>query len=432
MRNHNRIILSVAVLFFSFPSLHFGQVKKYNFQQESPFLVQAILDSVSIDSMYQTEQHLTGEKLFWLEGQIDSIKTRHSFSQDIKKAQGYLQSHFEKMGYTVELQPFDLGGYRLNNIIATKLGTVSPLRIFILCAHYDSTSPLTIIEAPGADDNGSGTAVVVEAARVLADYNFPFSIKFVLFSGEEQGKYGSKYYAEQAFQNDENIAGVINLDMIGYDGNNDGIFEIHTGYELESQNIGNLVAANVTNFNLSLTPQILAGAESTTRSDHYSFWVWNYPGILMIEDFFSSFDQYPFYHSTSDVVPKLNPEFYFNMARLSIGSLATLASIDSITSVIPEEVVLHDVRLYPPYPNPFNPSVNIEYQVSAAENISLKIFDSLGRLISVLIDATQNSGNYLATWNGLNTDGEMASSGIYFVILQADRFFQREKIILLR
>jgi hypothetical protein len=431
VKSFNPKVVSIAVLLFLLPNLNFAQIENYNFQQESSSLIQAILDSVSIDSIYQTERHLTGEEPFWIDGQLDSIKSRYSYYNiGITAAQNYLQHRFEKMGYTVELQPF-LNS--LNNIIVTKTGTIYPDQYYILGAHYDSTSPLKSISAPGADDNGSGTAVVVEAARVLAKTNFQSSVKFILFSGEEQGKNGSEYYAGQAYQHDENIEGMINLDMIGYDGNDDGVFEIHTGYMLDSQNIGNVVSAIVTDFNLSLVPEIYSGSQSTSRSDHYSFWFWDYPAVLLIEDFFDSSDSYPFYHTTDDLLSKLNPDFFLDMARVSIGTLASLAGIDSITSDIPlTQIVPNEFVLYAPYPNPFNPSVNIEYQVSAFENISIKIYDSLGRIITILLDESQNPGNYSLIWNGVNTSGDLASSGIYFVTFQAGGIFEKQKIILMR
>ena len=433
MKSYYRIVVSIAVLLFLLPNLNFAQVEKYNFRQESSAIIRAMLDSVSIDSIYQTERHLTGEEPFWIDGQLDSIKSRHSAGEGIQKAQEYLRARFEKMGYTVELQPFKLGVYNLNNIIVTKIGTVYLKRFYILGAHYDSTSPFTFIDAPGADDNGSGTAAVVEAARVLAKTNFQFSIKFILFPGEEQGLHGSDHYAQNAYQNDENIEGMINLDMIGYDGNEDGVFEIHTGFETASKDIGNILSVNVTNFGLALVPQILSDSQSTTRSDHSSFWSYNYPAVLIIEDFDGSFDFNPFYHSTEDLLSKLNPDFFQNMSRLSIGTLASLAIMDTIMSDIPlTQIVPNEFKLYAPYPNPFNPSVNIEFQLSTVENVSIKIFDSLGRIITILFDDNQNPGNHLLTWNGLTINGDFASTGIYFVVFKAGNFLEKQKIILMK
>ena len=81
--------------------------------------------------------------------------------------------------------------------------------------------------APGADDNASGTAAVIEAARIFSQYDFPFTIIYALWDEEEQGLIGSEYYATQAANAGDSILGVINLDMIGYDGNGDGNADVH-------------------------------------------------------------------------------------------------------------------------------------------------------------------------------------------------------------
>jgi len=421
-------LLSTITIFCSEPS----NAQHYDFGKEnfSNSIIQSILDSVNIDSIYHTERHITGEEPFWLNGQLDSIKSRYSYSSGIVKAQNYLQNRFEKLGYTVEIQPFM---NTLNNIIATKIGTNYSDQFYILGGHYDSTSPFKATNAPGADDNGSGTSVVLEAARILKNYQYKYSIKFILFSGEEIGKYGSAHYASNAYANDEKIEGFINLDMIGYDGNDDGLFEIHTGFMSESQAIGDLVAANVTNWNLLLESEIYSGSESTERSDHYNFWIWNYPAILIIEDFFDSYDSYPFYHTTEDVLSKLNPDYLLNMAKLSIGSLAVLAEIDSIASGLTvEENIPIDFTLYPPYPNPFNPIVNIKYDLPKTEHVQVTIFDALGNQVKTLVDQKKNEGTHQIIWNSINSNGESVASGVYFVLIKTNNFFDMKKIILMR
>ena len=92
--------------------------------------------------------------------------------------------------------------------------------IYIICAHYD-----TVSAGPGADDDTSGTVAVIMAALIMSQYQFNHTIKFVAFSGEEQGLLGSEVYAQQAAAARWNIVGVLNADMISYavttsDGNN--------------------------------------------------------------------------------------------------------------------------------------------------------------------------------------------------------------------
>jgi len=114
-------------------------------------------------------------------------------------------------------QPISISGNLIwRNIVATKTGLVNPQRQYILCGHYDSISWMPWEEAPGADDNASGVAAVMEIARILKDYHFRSTIKFICFSAEEVGHLGSRHYAEEALREGDQIAGVLNLDMIAY------------------------------------------------------------------------------------------------------------------------------------------------------------------------------------------------------------------------
>lgn len=335
----------------------------------------------------------------------------------------------EDSGATWQMALNNIPESSLNNVRATKTGTLYPDKYYIICAHYDDTSQMPMQRAPGADDNASGTVAVLEAARVLGDYNFKYSVRFLAFAGEEQGLLGSAAYAANAAASGEQILGVINLDMIGYDGNNDGIVEIHAGNLSSSQALGTFVVSNINNWNLLLTPQYITSG-STGASDHASFWNHGYAAILMIEDF-SDFT--PFYHTTNDLLSTLNQEYFLENARLAIGSLAMLAQIDSVAvgvsplAQIPGEFVLHA-----PYPNPFNPAVNIEYDIPQAEQVTVEIYDLLGRPVKQLFSGYQTAGKHLLAWDGKTAANENASSGIYFVRARVNDHSLLKKIVLMR
>ncbi len=114
------------------------------------------------------------------------------------------------------------------NVIATKKGTTFPNTYLIMSGDIDSrvSDPLdSTSDSPGANDNASGMAGVMEAARVLSKYDFPVSIIFVGLSGEEQGLFGGKFLAEDARAKEWNILGVLNNDMIGNIKGIDGIID---------------------------------------------------------------------------------------------------------------------------------------------------------------------------------------------------------------
>jgi hypothetical protein len=121
-----------------------------------------------------------------------------------QEARLYLTDQFSAMGLAVSIQ----GVYK--NVVAEWPGTQKPQEIYIICAHYDTTGGA---ERPGGDDNASGTAGVLEAARVLTQHQFRSTLRFIAFNAEEEWMRGSQEYVN-ALPKDANIVGVINLDMI--------------------------------------------------------------------------------------------------------------------------------------------------------------------------------------------------------------------------
>lgn len=102
------------------------------------------------------------------------------------------------------------------NVVAIKQGTESPDTVIIIGAHYDSRSEDAYNYAPGADDNASGVAGILEIARLLEKYGSKYTLEFVAFSAEEQGLYGSEHYAAEAKLSGKNVKAMINFDMIAY------------------------------------------------------------------------------------------------------------------------------------------------------------------------------------------------------------------------
>ena len=128
------------------------------------------------------------------------------------EARDYVNSQFQRMGYSTEIQPFSYvrSGVTSNssNVIAYKKGKSS--KEIIVGAHYDS-----VAAGKGSDDNASGVGVMLEAAEVLKHINTPYSIKFVAFGAEEVGLRGSNYYASQMTEEEiTNTVGMINLDSL--------------------------------------------------------------------------------------------------------------------------------------------------------------------------------------------------------------------------
>ncbi len=265
------------------------------------------------------------------QGYCNALGTRYSYATaQLGEAAQYLANQYTALGLTVTYDALLSGGLPITNVVA-ELPGVGPGRdhIYILCAHYDSiaggsrSNPSS--PAPGADDNASGSAAVLEAARILSQYRFDRTIRFIHFAGEEQGMVGSQHYALAAAQRGDLIDGVINLDMIGYESvpPNDHIVEVHAGTMPASGGLADAFISSIAEYDLQLVPQKLTSS-STDRSDHSSFWYRGYPAILGIEDYTGDFNQFN-YHQTSDTLANLQPSMMVEYTRACVATLAWLA-----------------------------------------------------------------------------------------------------------
>lgn len=191
-----------------------------------------ILSLTSADSLQYFVRELTGEQAVIIDGVADTIESRTRGSEGHLTAMKYISQKLQSYGLEVRLQNFFVTG---TNVIATQPGTDFQNRKYLIGAHYDNreTNRLTV---PGADDNASGVAAVLEAARLLSRHKPRYTIIYALWDQEELGLQGSGYFAVEAWSHGDSLLGVLNLDMIGWDSNNDGVVEIQSNLLPETRN----------------------------------------------------------------------------------------------------------------------------------------------------------------------------------------------------
>ncbi len=112
---------------------------------------------------------------------------------------------------------------------------------------------------------------------------------------------------------------------------------------------------------------------------------------------------------------------------VNLPTIPPLVSVDDQVAVIPA-----DFHLYQNFPNPFNPSTTIRYSIVEPGNVSIKIYDVLGREVKTLVNEVKTAGTYSSTWNGYNNFGNKVSSGIYFYRMESGSFIEAKKMILLK
>lgn len=282
-------------------------------------LISAMMSRVDTATLAGYVADLSGERPIAGDGTATRIWTRYSGTDGMFDAAEYLRRHYQRLDLQVELWPYGTRGWV--NVVATQPGLVHPEQVYILCAHYDNTSESPFTLAPGADDNASGTAAVMAAAAILSQYAFDYTIRYVHFSGEEQGLYGSYAYAHQSANLDEHILGVINLDMIAWNRADGPVLGLHAR-QSPSEELARVFQEIVRSYGLDLQLDILRGAEATDRSDHAAFWAEGYAALLGIEDFL---DFNAGYHSTSDRLEHFDLNYFTDVAKAAVGTLATLA-----------------------------------------------------------------------------------------------------------
>jgi hypothetical protein len=282
---------------------------------------------------------------------LQDFKTRNSYRPDkCFTVSEYIYSIFQNNELNTSYDPFSYAGWNMRNVIGEKPGASTSSNIYIVCAHYDSVSGFALVNAPGADDNGSGVAAVLAAAEVLSDYEFNYTIRFIAFSGEEQGMRGSSHYATNCKAIGENISGVINLDMIAY--NPDPSTNHAKAYtNSASETLANNTIAIAQKY-ATISNIILDNAGSASNSDHASFWP-EYQAIMLHEKTFNT----PNYHKPTDTIDKLNLTYCANISQVAIATLAELAELNSTDTHTPS----HN-QGYPP-PNGYSnstPTLSLE------------------------------------------------------------------------
>jgi hypothetical protein len=249
--------------------------------------IQAVVDTVSQEH-YQSYHldiesmglGLYGGKEYFMGYRNRDFHTKTGPSPGNQEACLYLQDAFKAMGLKVTIQG------KFVNVIGELTGTKTPERIYIIGAHYDHE----VGDMPGGDDNASGTAGVLEAARVMSQYQFESTIRFIAFNAEEDGLLGSRdYVSNQLIPGEETIAGMINLDLILRPGSDvDSLTVIDA--ELEARRTHNTSWAWARAYRqaaIEYVPSLVVDEtviDGVSSSDNDSFLEAGIPAFLVIEN----------------------------------------------------------------------------------------------------------------------------------------------------
>lgn len=271
-------------------------------------VVEAMVDSVSIDRISADVQRM------------QDFVNRYSAGDSVRSARDWLLARFRSLGIdSVALQEFDPA--QAENVYAVKPGVGHPEKVVIIGGHYDSIAPGGDV-APGADDNASGTACVLECARILSQYDFDYTIVFIAFSGEELGLLGSEAFAARADANGEDVVAMINVDMIGYLAGGDAM-DLDVIVDNRSTWLGDLLKGVAAMYVPEL-PTIDGSLPPGNNSDHVPFGRHGFDAVMVWED---SDNHSPYIHTANDLVGVSynNPTLAERSVGIVVATLATLA-----------------------------------------------------------------------------------------------------------
>ena len=285
--------------------------------------------------------------------ELQTFETRDFHTEESAASALLIQQWMEDIGLETQLQEFDADGLTVVNVI----GTLNPQSVssdlHLIGAHYDSrnryVTSITEAEnesAPGADDNASGVAAMLEIAYVLASCErFEAATRFVAFGAEERGFVnksglaGSSAFAQAEADGEIGYGATFVMDMIGFQAENESRMTIVTNNE--SANIAQSVTDAVVAYDIDLRVDIVSD-ESLRYSDHASFWDHGYPSILMIEELDPSTGApvNPYYHTESDTADKLSSKQMEEIASALIGAVLDLTGPGEDSYSFPYSTVL--------------------------------------------------------------------------------------------
>lgn len=387
---------------------------------------------------------------------IQGIRHRTANPTHLGAVKDTIEARFAQAGLQTDRQPWTFVGYTAENMIGRIPGTTDETATLFNSGHFD-----TVINTPGADDNGSSIAAMLEVMRVLAPYHYEKSIRFLAFDLEEAGLLGSAQYVLSGLEDWEQVDGLINFEMIGYRTDQVNTQSLPTGFNLlfpdvtdsvaADSNRGNFIlnVANTTSHDLKLAFDAAAAtyvpdlrelsleapgnaqiAPDLRRSDHASFWDAGYPA-LMITD--GADTRYPWYHHPNDTLENLDFRFMKQVTQTATATLAELAGIQHSGVVtggnftldlpvsIPSPEVVNDLQVYP---NPFSSQLTVTFELPTPSEYVATIRDLNGKEVWQFTHPQPTTGKQVMDWQS----GEIAP-GVFFLEIRTDNGNHIEKIV---
>lgn len=306
--------------------------------------------------------------------EFEALGVKRRGTPALENTYNWLRNKYLSFGYSAgQLQEdtFTNGTYTCKNLILTKVGTVYPNTYVIVCGHYDTVS------GTGTNDNGSGIATILEVARLLQNVPTEYSIKFINFSGEEDGLLGSQHYVNTIVNGTTpkmSIKLVFNIDEVGGVAgmvNNSITCERDTGNPSSNNAASNTITNELINCVELYSP--LNGVLSYAYASDYMPFEDNNE---VITGFFETNESsHP--HSPTDLLVNMDPVYNFNVAKAATGAVLHFAIAPTTLN---SNSFDNDLEMSF-FPNPTKEILNINFGKLTNQKCEIKILDINGKIV---------------------------------------------------
>ena len=348
--------------------------------------------------------------------EFENLGVKRRGTIPLQNTLNWLKNKYLSYGYAAsQMQEFSFtnGAFTCKNLVLTKIGTLYPNIYVIIDGHYDS------IAGKGTNDNGSGIVTILEVARLLQNIPTEYSIKFINFSGEEDGLIGSQNFVSNvvnATTPKMNIRLVFNIDEVGGTAgmiNNNITCERDTG----SPTSNNAASNTITNELIACVG--LYSILSTTLSYAYASDYMPFEDNNEVITGFFETNETPYRHTVNDLLVNMDPTYVYNVAKAAIGAMMHF-SVASTTTLQNDNFQSEFQVSF--FPNPTKDTLNINLGTLRGNNYSFSLIDLQGKIVF-----TKNFENakQLETipLNGF-------SKGMYVAVLKSESHEIKKKIMI--
>ncbi|WP_312766571.1 M28 family peptidase [Epilithonimonas sp.] len=321
--------------------------------------------------------------------EFEALGVKRTGTTQNTDAFNWLKTKYTSLGYTTAdffEHSWTASGYSSKNLIVTKAGTLYPNKFVIVCGHFDS------INGPGTNDNGSGTSIILEIARILKDVPTDYSIKFIHFSGEEQGLLGSSRYVSQIVNGTNpkmDIKVVVNLDQVGGLATkaNTKLYHDRDQSTPTSNNAAAAIAVQeLANCTLLYSP--LAVDFDPAESTDYVPFQQNGEIITGYWEYEGGYNN-PYVHTANDKLVNMDPVYVLNVGKSAVGSIQHFAAASTTTLALEDSSISTNLESVEFYPNPAKNVLNLKIPDNI-KDFTVEITDMNGSRILVSKENTNH------------------------------------------